>query len=444
MHRFSLRQSLTLLIIVPVICAVIGIVQLYGHIAERLTTARVTERMIGLSDTAAALVHALQVERGSSVGLVSAVENRSMHRNRVIAAQEASDKALESFNEYLAKAKDDRELPKRVQSFVAASASLSEDIKAFRERILTGAAMPPDILGFYTGIINNLIHGSSGSNASSRAEDIATLRSALQSLMLGKEFAGLQRATGNGILSADTVDADLLERFIRVSANQNQALDQMRRQLGEQVETYFDALIPQAMQQALRKSEQSIINYSRDGGEKPMTAAQWWTQTSARIDAMRAAEVKFSERLRKLSADDGADAMWSLLLSLGLQGAAVACGVLFMTWVGASLSKPIRRASDALEQSLRGDPAVVAPPAMSERSEIGRISNAVGRFIEAAAERQKLIDERAAAEARLGESRRTILQQMEREFNEASQTATATLQMAAATLNEKSIAMLGT
>ncbi|MFY8115363.1 MAG: nitrate- and nitrite sensing domain-containing protein, partial [Rhabdaerophilum sp.] len=348
MHRFSLRQSLAVLIIVPLICAVIGIVQLYGHVADRLTTARVTERMISLGDAAAGLIHALQVERGSSVGLVSAVENRSMHRNRVIAAQEASDKALEAFNEYLGKAKDDRELPKRVQSFVAASASLSEDIKAFRERILTGAAMPPDILGFYTGVINNLIHGSAGSNASNRAEDIALLRAALQSLMLGKEFAGLQRATGNGILSADTVDPDMQERFISVSANQNQALGQMRRQLGEQVETYFDSMITPAMQQALQKGERSIVTYAREGGEKPMTAAQWWTLTSGRIDAMRAAEIKFSERLRALSADDGSEATWSLLLSLGLQGSAVALGVLFMTWVGASLSQPIRRASDAL------------------------------------------------------------------------------------------------
>ncbi len=76
--------------------------------------------------------------------------------------------------------------------------------------------------------------------------------------------------------------------------------------------------------------------------------------------------------------------------------------------------------------------------------EIGDIQRALALLCEAEHERRRLLAEAQEAEARLGEDRRVILQQMEREFNEASQTATGTLQMAAATLNEKAIAMLGT
>jgi methyl-accepting chemotaxis protein len=444
MNRLTVRQILALILVVPIVCAVIGLLQLYPHVAERQTASRITAKMVVLGDTAAELIHILQIERGSSVGLLSATENRATHRNRVVAAQEAADKALETFNATLTQFKDDRELPARAQSFVAASASIAEDIKAFRERILTGAAEPPDVIAFYSGVINSLIHGAAGNNISGRAEEMAMLRSAYQALMFAKEFAGLQRATGNGILSADEINPAMLERFIRVSANQNEAVGRMRRYLGDLAATYVDNRMTPAMQDQLAKAERQIITYANKGGEKPLTSNQWWSETTARIDAMRASEKALSERLGVLSAEDGSAAFSQLLTTLGLQIAAVIAGISFMAWIGALISGPIRRASDALERSMRGDADVRPPPPMSDRSEIGRISNAVGRFIEAAAERQQLIEQRTAAEARLGESRRDTLIQMEREFNAASQSATGTLQAAAVTLNEKSVAMLNT
>ncbi|CAN1526141.1 Tar Methyl-accepting chemotaxis protein [Rhabdaerophilaceae bacterium] len=444
MQRFSIRQSLGLLFIVPLVCAALGIWQLYGHVADRLTTAEVTGKIIGLSDSAAGLVHTLQIERGSSVGLVSASENRASHQSRVKAAHAETDKTLEGFLSSTRQFRADTSLPQRVQEFVATTDKLADDVKAFRQRVLDGSATAPDVLGFYTGLINNLIHGAAGSSSRSRAEEITVLRTALQSLMLGKEFAGLQRAAGNGILSAEKPNPELLERFIRVTATQAESLGQMRRQLGALAGTFFDAFVPPPMQQRLLTTERAIIDAARSDASKPLSAVDWWSLTTNRIDAMRAAEIKFSERLRELSAEDGVAASQALMLAVGLQVATVAIGILYMMWVGNALSRPIRRASDALEQSLRGDPDVVPPPVMSEHSEIGRISNAVGRFIEAAAERQKLIAEREAAEMQLAESRRDILHTMEREFNDASQGATGTLQKAAVTLNDKATAMLGT
>ncbi len=444
MHRFSVRRLLALLIVVPVFCAALGVWQLYSHVAERMTAASITRKSIGLGHSAAGLAHTLQIERGSSVGLVSASENRASHMARVQTAQGETDKALDELMLAAGQFKSAPALPQRMQEFLATTDKLAEEINAFRQRIGAGSVNAPEVLSFYTAIINNLVHGMAGSNSSSRTEDIAILRSALQSLMLGKEFAGLQRATGNGILSAEKPNPELLERFIRVSATQTEALGQMRRQLGAEVGTFFDAFVPPTMQQRIQATERAIINGARNGGSKPLSAGDWWSLTTSRIDAMRAAEIKVSERLRQLSEEDGTAANQALLTAIGIQFAAVAVGVLFMMWVGNALSKPIRQASEVLEQSLRGDSNVVPPPPMPESSEIGRISNAVGRFIEATAERQKLIAERDIIEAQLAESRRAVLQTMEREFNDASQGATSTLQGATATLNDKATAMLDT
>jgi methyl-accepting chemotaxis protein len=187
-----------------------------------------------------------------------------------------------------------------------------------------------------------------------------------------------------------------------------------------------------------------MIEATRSQGKIGISSEEWWKLTGERTEANHAMLKALFSDLRQLGASEADAARGGMIRSFILQIVAVLLGLCFTVAIGFNLSMPIRRASDALERSMRGDSDVTAPPLMSERSEIGRISNAVGRFIEAAQERQRLVEEREAAQARLGETRRRMLGEMEHEFNAAAQSATGTLQMAAATLNEKSIAMLNT
>jgi hypothetical protein len=264
MHNLTIRQSLTLLVLVPLACVAVGIVQLYSYATDRITTARLTEKMIGMGEATASLVHQLQIERGASVVMVAASDNRAAHESRVVAAREASDKAFAPFQHMLDQVASDSEMPQRAYAFVNVGSRISRDVTEFREKVSKGAVKAPDVLNFYNNTITALVHGAVGSSVDSPFEDIAILRAGLQSLMVGKEFAGQQRATGNAIVNAETVNHELVERFLRISALQAEHLGQMRRHLGEKVGPFFDAFVPQELTQRLQQTERALLESLRN------------------------------------------------------------------------------------------------------------------------------------------------------------------------------------
>lgn len=444
MQKLSIRQVLGLLFIVPVLCVTLSIWQLAPVATGRMHDAKALDRSVQLGAVAGDLVHALQVERGSSAGLLAATEGRTAHRNRMLAAQEASDKTFETFTAAFEAAKAEGMLSERAAKFTDAIRKLADDIKATREKIITSNIELPELIGFYSGAINDLIQGSAAQGAAGANETVADLRVALRSLLFAKERAGLQRATGNAMIASEKIEDTLLEAFIIHTGAQEQFLDQVRYALGDGGKTFIDKRITAEAATAHQTAERGLIDAAREGKPVPTSGEDWWNMTTIRINALKALETDIAAQLHKLSEQESARAQSDLISMIASQALAIALGLGATAWIGIGLSTPIRRASDALERSLRGEADVVPPPPMPESSEIGRISNAVGRFIEASAERQKLMEEREATNARLGEDRRQILRQMEQEFNDAAGAATGTLQMAAATLNEKSIAMLST
>lgn len=443
MQKLSIRQVLALLIVAPILSIAFNVWQLAPIATGKMREAKALDRSVRLGEFAGDLVHNLQLERGSSAGLLVATEERSVHRNRMLAAQEKVDKALVDFTTAFEEARTDGLLSGRSAKFSEALQKLADDIKSTREKIITSNIEVPELLAFYSGIINDLILGTTVQGGAGIEETIADLRLGLRSLLFAKERAGLQRATGNALILSEQVDPALLENFIVHTGIQQQFLEQTRYALGETGKAMIDQRLQADALAAHAEAERAVIDAAREGKPIPVKGDQWWALTTKRIDALKKLEGDISVQLRELSGKQGERAWSDLVGMVVFETLALLIGLGITVWVGAGLSRPIRRASDALERSLRGD-AVEAPPQMSERSEIGRISNAVGRFIEAAVERQRMITEREAVHAEMSQSRRKVLQQMEHEFNAAAASATGTLQMAAATLNEKSTAMLAT
>ncbi|MCZ8185519.1 MAG: nitrate- and nitrite sensing domain-containing protein [Beijerinckiaceae bacterium] len=444
MQHLTIRQNLGLLLLVPLLSAILSLWQIAPVALDQLARARLLDMGIRIAGVSTTLMHGMQAERASAAGLISATEGRAAHRNRFVQMQDGTDKALEAFMDLLEEAGKEPRLAGGVDRLKTARTKIVDNLKVIREKVFGSSADMGTMLLAYSEIIDELSSGASALSATSSNESITRTRQALDALLLANENLGIERAIGVALINEEGLDDTLRERFIGTIRLHDRFLSLFEAASASLDGFSMDNFLPPAATASFLQKRRDLLEATRSQTKTAMTSEEWWTLTGQRTDAYNGMLAAVTDRLKALGAAEGQAAWNQMALMIGLQLLAVLLGVGFTAWVGASLSRPIRRASDALEQSLRGDPDVVAPPAMSERSEIGLISNAVGRFIEAAAERQKLIEERAAAEARLGESRRTILQQMEREFNEASQTATSTLQMAAATLNEKSIAMLGT
>ncbi len=444
MQNLTIRQNLGLLLLVPLLSAILSLWQIAPVALDQLARAKLLDMGIQIAGVSTGLMHGLQAERASAAGLISATEGRAAHRNRFVAMQDGTDKALESFMALLEEAGKEPRLVTGVDRLKAAQTKIVDNLKVIREKVFGSSADMSTMLLAYSEIIDELSSGASALSATSSNETITRTRQALDSLLLANENLGIERAIGVALINEDGLDDTLRERFIGAIRLHDRFLSLFEAGAAALDGFSIERFLPNAATTTFLQKRRDLLETTRSQSKTNLTPDEWWTLTGQRTDAYNAMLAAVTDRLKALGAAEGNAAWNQMATMIGMQLLAVMIGVGFTGWIGTLLSKPIRRASDVLEQSLRGDPDVVAPPAMSERSEIGRISNAVGRFIEASAERQKLIAEREAAEARLGEDRRVILQQMEREFNEASQTATGTLQMAAATLNEKAIAMLGT
>ncbi len=444
MQKLTIRQNLGLLLLVPILSAMLSLWQIAPAAIDQMSRAKLLEHSIRVAGASAALMHELQAERAAAAGLMSATEGRSTHRNRYVAVQEVTDKALEGFTNLLAESQGDKRLAKGVARLTTAQLKVVDTLKIIREKVFGSGTDIASMLTAYGEIVEELISGTAALSATSSNEAITQVQQALSAMLVANENLGLERALGSAVINEDGFDDTIRERLVLAGRMQDRYFALFEASSAVLGEGTIEKHVPQAASETYLQKRRDLVEAGRTQSKPPLTSEEWWKLTGGRTEAFNALLTHTLGQLRVLGAAEGLSARNEMILMIGLQMLAVLLGIGVTFWIGRSLSTPIRAASDALERSLRGDPDVVAPALMPGRSEIGRISNAVGRFIEAASERQKMIEEREAANGRLAESRREILGEMEREFNEAASAATGTLQMAAATLNEKSVAMLAT
>ena len=444
MQNLTIRQVLALLFVVPVLCVAVSLWQLAPTALNKMHEAKSLDQSIALAQVAGTLVHSLQIERGASAGYLAAETENPAAKDRMLKARVATDAARKTFDERVEGARAAGMLPQRMANYLKGLATRSEEHRAVRARADQREIRAGQSTAFYSSFIGEIIDNATHADTSASDTSVASMREAHRALIQAKESAGIQRAAGNTLLSSDRFDPLVVERFLAVIATQRAALHTFNVVMGNAGKDLFDKFIPPAMRSAVTEAETGILAAARGGGGAPIPADSWWQVSTDRINGLFALEKHLGERLHEAALREGDQARNQLISTLALQGIAVLIGIGLTAWIGSRLSTPIRRAAQALQRAAMGDLTVQAPPAMSGKSEIAMISNAVGTFIEANLERSKLISEREAAEAKMGETRTRVLSQMEQEFNAASSQATGMLLEAAHTLNAKSAAMMST
>ena len=442
MQRLRIGEIFALLLLVTLVSAAFGIAQFAPIAWQRMERAAILTRGIDIVAGSNALVHELQKERGSSAGLLAAgIENRAEHRNRVAAQQELSDKALATFAVALEQARSGGALGQLVAEFTEAQTRMTDELRAIREGVLTRQASVGDVVRVYSTFIDQLIEGIRVLNAGGGEDRMTELKDALASLLVAKEYAGLERATGNALIGSDGMDDQLRERVLANAALHDRYLTQFLKHGGDAARGHLDRHVPKALADGHALMRKNLLEQTRSNGTITIASKDWWALTTKRIDGLKATEEAFLESIRVLANEQGASLQRQLVWMIGLQSLTILGGLALVLALSKSLGQPIRRAAGALEAALRGDADIAVPAILPARSEVGRISNAVGRFIEASRERDALVAERAEAESRMAESRRALMDQMEREFNDASGEATRSLQEAAGALNQRATAM---
>jgi len=334
-------------------------------IAERVATA---QRMGELREVAvfstrvAALVHELQRERGVTV------LRRFGGDEQDLAAQRArTDAARAAFADAAGMI-----APEPGRSGPRFGISLGR-LDAVRSQHDADASMEGEVVGYYTGVIGELlqfvqhaVHERSASGLTSEAQ-------AYSLLMRAKERAGRERWAGASALADGAADPESLRRLSALAAEQR-VLE----------ENFLDSLDPElARGYAEVLNAETAVERMRwrmlAEGETDVTPEQWFQAATARIEAMKRVEDALAARIIALAArlHDHARAQIGWLLAAG---ALLLVGVLGPTaLLAASVVPPLTALHGAMRRLSAGERAA-AIPYTELRDELGAMARAVAEF----------------------------------------------------------------
>ena len=191
-------MKLRLLVIISILLPTLALgivasqVGLRDHAASQ-SAARLVH-IVELGRLGSAVIHNLQIERGTSVGLVS---NGFREKSVDLVQQRrlASDGAVADFRDFVGKPEIQAELPELQQTIDAIIGTLA-DLSTIRQDIDARTATIPSIVGQYTSRIDDLLGKISATIASAEHVSVAKDLIVFRTLVEAKEHAGLERAMG--------------------------------------------------------------------------------------------------------------------------------------------------------------------------------------------------------------------------------------------------------
>ncbi len=259
-------------------------------------------------------IHGVQVERGMSAGfLVSKGEKFS---TELKVQRQATDKGIAEFRAFAEQNAAALASAGINASIETANADIGKLAKA-RENINAFAINPKESFAFYTGAISSLMGIIERVVAASNHPEIVREASAYFAFLQGKEQAGRERATLNGVFAADSFDRENYPRLLSIMAAQDvyfksfqgTATEEMKRPL-QQVEGSDVAREVDAMRKiALDKAQE---------GKFGIEPAKWFGASTRKINMLMEAEDKIDEGIMGHASRLSGEARNSMIFNLAI------------------------------------------------------------------------------------------------------------------------------
>lgn len=215
--RLMLLSAVTPLLLLAVYLAGQAISSLSQQSGYESTLSDIAAESRRVSD----LVHELQKERGYSAGFTSS--SGANFADALATQRGDTDAALVAYRSQTAR------LAEIAPEAVAAAGERLEAIAARRAAIDDLALTVPELAGYYTGMIRDLMAASSRVRLGGRGDRGAVLMEAAELVALAKESAGLERAMGATGLGGADFAIPVHRRFADLGAQQRAFLAVPRR-----------------------------------------------------------------------------------------------------------------------------------------------------------------------------------------------------------------------
>lgn len=342
LENTSIRIKLMYLLAIPMMCLVIYTGAVAKANLEKWQIYSALGQIMDVSVGVGSLVHRLQIERGLSSGFIGSHGER--FGAELKAARLESDKEAADLKRAYEKAK--AALPETVRLPVENALQGLEQFAEHRSKVdqqglNTAAAVAP-----YSKMIGQLLVAVPPIAAQSSNTSIALAVTAYDSLMLGKEQAGRERALLTGVLSSGKFEAEPRRTWGDQLSKQQAYFQQFEAFAAQDVGDFYrkKAGAPAfAAVDALRKSA------AGDGAAPMPDAGEWFKTATERINLLHDVEEFTAARIQSQSTDLIAEAKSGLILHGTIGLSALVLTALFGFWIMTNIQRTLNRLSSAIQ-----------------------------------------------------------------------------------------------
>ena len=234
------------------------------------------------------------------------------------------------------------------ESKLNAALSKIEDMTSTRGGITSLTASKKEAVGYYTGLIGDLIGSFQEATLAARHPEISSLFTAYVNFIMAKEMAGIERAKMCGIVGSNKpVGPEELGQWMAASKGQDALLRAFEYMASEQTLGKHRSMLSGSAAQQVAAMRLQIVE-RLDKGEFGLEPEAVFRTTTNRINALK--EIEDHQATEILSAAEGisARASRSVLVNAAIGVVGVGLAVALSILIGKTITKPIGRIIDGL------------------------------------------------------------------------------------------------
>jgi methyl-accepting chemotaxis protein len=270
--------------------------------------------LVELADKLGDVIHGVQVERGMSAGFL--VSKGEKFTTELKAQRQAVDKGLVEYKTFLEQNSAVFKEAGTNASIEAANADLGKLAKT-RDTISAFGFNPKESFAFYTGTITSLVGVVERVVAASNHPEIVRKTAAYLAFLQGKEQAGRERATLNGVLTADSFDHENYPRLLTILAAQDVYFKTFQSSATEEMKRYLQEVNKSDVAREVDAMRKIVLDKAQEGkfGVEP---AKWFGASTKKINTLMDAEDKIGEDIMEHATRLSHEARNALFLNLAI------------------------------------------------------------------------------------------------------------------------------
>lgn len=446
MQGLTVIERLGLVVLAPILALAVTVITAMESRRSEIARLEQFRPAVGMAQISGALIHELQKERGSSAGLISA-KGEGTFRQTVDRQRSLTDDILRRWTATAAITLRETASDNRLAMRVNAARDELARLGLHRTNVDQLDAPVSQNLAYYTGIIERLIEMIGDLIVNIENGSITAQIHGYRALVLAKEKAGLERATGSTLFNAashqgTSLDFDRYELYASIVAQQEVYLGEFKQFAPDEARRQFDLLSSEAeIQQALSWRQILLALPKSNNNGQGVAGSDWFVRTTVRIDRMKTIEDVLVHAIASQLDDLISVERQSFWQWVAVQIVILVATLSVALLVARSLARPIVWAADVMSRFTTGDLTASPLPAYSLRSEIGRIAAAVSHFAHALMDKRRLEDERTMQSEALEQERRKMLTEIADRFETSVGKVAAAVSQAASGLQQSAAGM---